>query len=62
LVTSHNNFQLDPPSSGQQNPELLRLINAHQEDFLALMNEPIDEDGEEGLDEDHYDGNFLNPP
>ena len=28
---------------GQQNPDLLRLIHAHQAEFLAMMNEPITE-------------------
>jgi UV excision repair protein RAD23 len=55
LVTSYN-LLYDDPLLGQQNPELLRLINAHQEDFLALMNEPIDENDEGENDEDQYDG------
>lgn len=44
---------------GQQNPELLRLINSHQDEFLTMMNEPIDEDYEddqEEHDDDIYDG------
>jgi hypothetical protein len=41
---------------GQQNPELLRLINANQADFLALMNEPIGDDEDGDHDDEQYEG------
>jgi hypothetical protein len=46
---------------GQQNPELLRLINSNQADFLAMMNEPIGEDGDHDHDhdDDEYEGISL---
>jgi hypothetical protein len=39
---------------GEQNPELLRLINAHQQEFLAMMNEPVD--GEDYEDDHQHEG------
>lgn len=33
---------------GKQNPHLMQLIQAHQADFLRLINEPVE--GGEGLD------------
>lgn len=32
---------------GSQNPALLALITANQDEFIAILNEPIDDDGED---------------
>ncbi|KAE9605686.1 hypothetical protein Lal_00024818 [Lupinus albus] len=34
---------------GKQNPEVLRSIQAHQEDFLRLVNQPLEGDGDENI-------------
>jgi hypothetical protein len=41
---------------GQQSPQLLELIQANQQEFVAMMNEPIDEEGGGGEDDDGDDG------
>lgn len=55
---------------GQQNPELLNLINANQDEFLELMNEPIndndfeygdDHDGNDEYDDEDGEGDDINP-
>ena len=30
---------------GKQNPQLMRLIQDHQDDFLRLINEPVEGEG-----------------
>jgi UV excision repair protein RAD23 len=62
-------IQADPSSLTQvlaqlsaTSPELLQTINANSDQFLAMMNEPLEEDEDAGMDEDMVgDENDLGP-
>eukprot|EP01104_Vermistella_antarctica_P016451 TRINITY_DN5594_c0_g1_i6.p1 TRINITY_DN5594_c0_g1~~TRINITY_DN5594_c0_g1_i6.p1 ORF type:complete len:241 (+),score=44.05 TRINITY_DN5594_c0_g1_i6:464-1186(+) len=53
-ILVQGNPQLLPPvlqQLGQSNPQLLALINEHSEEFIALLNEPVDPSSAANIDQ-----------